>query len=375
MIKGNIYSLRDRRVKSRGSSVIETKQSGIGGCIRRIGLNWKLQLQSVHIVTSRYYCLLPACLFPCFYQMINIFHMFSLETQDYHPRTFWFRKQFVPLMSACTGMIFSSCTSLSDSSITLLGFALGLRIRVPRLTSSGFMPRVTSSSYLALDFQLVMLGYEWDIGHFHGAQRPEVDCFRSTSFGLPESEPATSDPLSHVDKEKTDILMYCTGGIRCDIYSSILRQKGFQNLFTLKGGVSHYLQKEGPFAWVGNLFVFDSRLSLPPSTYNPNTTINGENTRLLPEFNSSTFARCYICQSHLSDLKHRNCANIDCNRLFLSCSKCQMDVRGCCCLDCTKAPRLRPIQPTQDRYEKWHIYRDHNIQKESDQSSMEHSQV
>ncbi|KAL5697304.1 Rhodanese-like domain-containing protein 8 [Ranunculus cassubicifolius] len=218
-------------------------------------------------------------------------------------------------------------------------------------------------------------GYEWDIGHFRGAQRPEVDCFRSTSFGLSESEPATSDPLAHIDKENTDILMYCTGGIRCDIYSSILRQKGFQNLFTLKGGVSHYLQKEGPFAWVGNLFVFDSRLSLPPSTYNPNTTINGENTRLLPEFNSSTFARCYICQSHLSELKHRNCANIDCNRLFLCCSKCQMDVRGCCCLDCTKARRLRPIQPTQDRYEKWHIYRDHNIQKESDQSSMEHSQV
>ncbi|KAI8528583.1 hypothetical protein RHMOL_Rhmol12G0159300 [Rhododendron molle] len=73
-------------------------------------------------------------------------------------------------------------------------------------------------NFILLD---VRNGYEWDIGHFHGAQRPDVDCFRSTSFGI--SEVNGSDPLACVDKEKTDILMYCTGGIRCDIYSTILR--------------------------------------------------------------------------------------------------------------------------------------------------------
>ncbi|MBA0604477.1 hypothetical protein Godav_017134 [Gossypium davidsonii] len=102
------------------------------------------------------------------------------------------------------------------------------------------------------------LGYEWDIGHFHGAQRPDVDCFRSTSFGISPTEwhvdhsflflfllsfmgfyvflsecwllsllshlqGVASDQLLQVDKEKTDILMYCTGGIRCDVYSTILR--------------------------------------------------------------------------------------------------------------------------------------------------------
>ncbi|VFQ83986.1 unnamed protein product [Cuscuta campestris] len=66
-------------------------------------------------------------------------------------------------------------------------------------------------------------GYEWDIGHFQGAQRPNVDCFKSTSFGLSESEVLASDPLAGVDKDKTDILMYCTGGIRCDMYSTLLR--------------------------------------------------------------------------------------------------------------------------------------------------------
>ncbi|KAF5186422.1 Rhodanese-like domain-containing protein 8 protein [Thalictrum thalictroides] len=206
-------------------------------------------------------------------------------------------------------------------------------------------------------------GYEWDIGHFCGAQRPDVDCFRSTSFGLSDSEFTSSDPLASVDKEKTDILMYCTGGIRCDIYSYILRQRGFQNLFTLKGGVSHYLQKEGPVEWVGNLFVFDSRLSLPPSSYNPEAMINGDKSHLRSE--DSTFARCYICQSHLSELRHRNCANLDCNRLYLCCSKCVMEVRGCCCLDCTCAPRLRPILPRHLRYEKWHTYRDMDIQNDS----------
>ncbi|CAK9174300.1 unnamed protein product [Ilex paraguariensis] len=66
-------------------------------------------------------------------------------------------------------------------------------------------------------------GYEWDVGHFRGAQRPDVGCFRSTSFGLSKSEVIASDPLAGVDKERTDILMYCTGGIRCDVYSAILR--------------------------------------------------------------------------------------------------------------------------------------------------------
>ncbi|KAK1304010.1 hypothetical protein QJS10_CPB11g02282 [Acorus calamus] len=122
--------------------------------------------------------------------------------------------------------------------------------------------------FLLLD---VRNGYEWDIGHFQGAQRPDVDCFRSTSYGLSEAELASSDPLATVDKEQTDILMYCTGGIRCDVYSAILR----------------------------------------------------------------------------------------------CCSGCVEELRGCCCWDCTSAPRLRPVLSRQQRYQKWHIYRDGEVQSES----------
>ncbi|KAJ8625574.1 hypothetical protein MRB53_034104 [Persea americana] len=212
--------------------------------------------------------------------------------------------------------------------------------------------------FLLLD---VRNGYEWDVGHFHGAQRPDVDCFRSTSFGLSESEQVASDPLAGVDKDHTDVLMYCTGGIRCDVYSTILRQRGFRNLYTLQGGVSHYLKCEGPVEWVGNLFVFDSRLSMPPPAYKPEAVANGANGAELPS-EKRTFASCYICGLRVHELRHRNCANLDCNLLFLSCSSCVEEFRGCCCLDCKSAPRLRPVLPGHQRYQKWHIYRDAVVQ-------------
>ncbi|XP_072983069.1 rhodanese-like domain-containing protein 8, chloroplastic [Typha latifolia] len=214
---------------------------------------------------------------------------------------------------------------------------------------------VSNRKFLLLD---VRNGYEWDIGHFQGAERPNVDCFRTTSFGLSEQEIDTSDPLIGIDKEKTDILMYCTGGIRCDVYSTILRQKGFHNLYTLRGGVSNYLKSEGPTAWVGNLFVFDSRLSLPPSTYKPGEDAEESAQRISER---SLLARCYVCESQLLDFRHRNCANIDCNRLYLSCSSCVKELRGCCCSDCTNAPRLRPVITGHQRYHKWHIYRDSGL--------------
>lgn len=230
------------------------------------------------------------------------------------------------------------------------------RHKLKRVNGSDEISTGDSSKSILLD---VRNGYEWDIGHFHGAQRPDVDCFRSTSFGTSQSEVDASDPLASVDKERTDILMYCTGGIRCDVYSTILRERGFRNLYTLKGGVSHYLESEGPVDWVGNLFVFDSRLSLPPSAYK--SELKTQTLGEVPPKNSS-FAKCYICGSQVSELRHRNCANLDCNLLFLCCSDCVNDVKGCCCVKCTHAPRRRPVLPGHQRYQKWHNYRDMGLQ-------------
>ncbi|XP_042500834.1 rhodanese-like domain-containing protein 8, chloroplastic [Macadamia integrifolia] len=234
-------------------------------------------------------------------------------------------------------------------------------MRATPLTPSEWRQRLgtaNSRKFILLD---VRNGYEWDIGHFQGAQRPDVDSFRSTSFGRSKSELTAVDPLASVDKESTDILMYCTGGIRCDVYSTILRRKGFQNLYTLKGGVSHYLKTEGPVEWVGNLFVFDSRLSLPPSAYKPGAVAKAGRPQLFSL--DSSFLRCYICGLQLCEPRHRNCANLDCNLLFLCCAKCVKELRGCCSLDCASAPRLRPLLPGHQRYKKWHIYRDLQLQE------------
>ncbi|KAJ0105812.1 hypothetical protein Patl1_19445 [Pistacia atlantica] len=155
------------------------------------------------------------------------------------------------------------------------------------------------------------------LGALHlGNLKVRVHCsiLASISHYVPFFQALASDPLANVDKEKTDILMYCTGGIRCDVYSTILRRRGFRNLYTLKGGVSHYLKNEGPVEWVGNLFVFDSRLSLPPGTYKPEATTEANKTGQVSE---NPFAMCYICDSQISELRHRNCANLDCNLLFL----------------------------------------------------------
>ncbi|KAG0586456.1 hypothetical protein KC19_2G091600 [Ceratodon purpureus] len=193
--------------------------------------------------------------------------------------------------------------------------------------------------------------YEWDVGHFQGAQRPEVECFKSTEFGLSDDKEVENDPLKGVDKENTDILMYCTGGIRCDVYSTILREKGFKNLYSLKGGVAKYLKEEGAAQWNGRLFVFDSRLAVPPAFY------HGESEDTTNTSSSSTIARCLTCGSSVEPV-HRNCANLDCNNLYLSCAACVTQFRGCCCNECMEAPRLRPILNPDETYQRWHNYRD-----------------
>lgn len=184
------------------------------------------------------------------------------------------------------------------------------------------------------------------------------------------------------------------------------RKKGFRNLYTMKGGVSNYLKEEGSAGWVGNLFVFDGRLSLPPATYKPGAGDDDEEEEEEGRNRSSSeLGRCYACGSEVVELRHRNCANIDCNRLYLyvrsssllmpaifsfflsfiltvdissnvyktnervmnwseviillirCCGRCMEELRGCCGEGCTAAPRLRPLLPSHQRYHKWHLYR------------------
>lgn len=160
--------------------------------------------------------------------------------------------------------------------------------------------------------------YEWKIGHFEGADLPQCNTFR-------EFDAYADDLKTRVDPKKTPVMMYCTGGIRCELYSAALKQRGFKKVYQLDGGVINYGLQEGSKHWLGKLFVFDDRLAIP---------ISDEETPVI--------ATCHTCNEPCED--YYNCANVDCNELFICCRPCLEEKKGCCSIECSKAGRVRPYQ-------------------------------
>lgn len=112
---------------------------------------------------------------------------------------------------------------------------------------------ITDDDVLVLDTRNT---YEVSIGSFEGAIQPETNNFRE----FPEW---TETEGSKLPKDKK-IAMFCTGGIRCEKASSLLKDKGFENVYHLKGGILNYLEKIEPeeSLWNGECFVFDDRVAL-----------------------------------------------------------------------------------------------------------------
>ena len=164
--------------------------------------------------------------------------------------------------------------------------------------------------------------YEWEIGHFEGAELPKLEAFRA----FPHYARALKE---QVDPKETKVMMYCTGGIRCEVFSALLKKEGFAHVYQLDGGIIHYGQEEGSKHWRGKLFVFDDRLAVP----------------LAEAEEAETISCCLHCDCS-SDVYY-NCSNMDCNALFLSCSRCAEEFAGCCCHTCKEAPRVRPYQPSE----------------------------
>ena len=176
---------------------------------------------------------------------------------------------------------------------------------------------LTSGEYLVLD---VRNQYEWEIGHFEGARLPPLNSFRE----FPEYAEKLKGEL---DPDKTKVMMYCTGGIRCEIYSALLKKRGFDQVFQLEGGVINYGLKEGSAHWKGKLFVFDDRLAI---------AIDGKE--------SEPIASCIHCKC--KDDTYYNCANMDCNELFICCPSCLTLYQGSCSHECKSAPRVRSLDST-----------------------------
>ena len=159
--------------------------------------------------------------------------------------------------------------------------------------------------------------YEYEVGHFENAREVPSDTFR-------EQLPMAAQMLQD-DKDKP-IVMYCTGGIRCEKASAYLKHQGFANVYHLEGGIIEYARQVGKKGlenkFRGKNFVFDSRL--------------GEN------ISGEIISHCHQCGA-LCDT-HHNCDNIACHLLFLQCEACREKYEGCCSATCREVKNLSPEQ-------------------------------
>jgi UPF0176 protein len=195
---------------------------------------------------------------------------------------------------------------------------IDVKERAEHVSAEKWKEMLESGEYLVLD---VRNQYEWEIGHFESALLPPLNSFREF--------PEYAEKLSQqVDPAKTKVMMYCTGGIRCELYSVLLKHKGFKEIYQLEGGVINYGLKEGSKHWKGKLFVFDDRLAVP---------IDGKE--------SAPIAVCIHCKMGCDT--YYNCANMDCNALFISCPLCLEIYKGCCSHACKETPRVRSIDLKQ----------------------------
>ncbi|MEM9990391.1 MAG: rhodanese-related sulfurtransferase [Bacteroidota bacterium] len=150
--------------------------------------------------------------------------------------------------------------------------------------------------------------YESEVGYFQNAIRPDVETFR-------EALPLVEDMLS--EEKDRNIVMYCTGGIRCEKASAYYLHKGFQNVFMVEGGIIEYSRQceqqglENKF--VGKNFVFDERM--------------GE------RISSEVVSNCHQCGAPCDT--HVNCANEACHILFIQCEKCAAKYSNCCSNKCS----------------------------------------
>lgn len=156
--------------------------------------------------------------------------------------------------------------------------------------------------------------YESEIGHFKNAWTPDVDTFR-------DSLDYIEDKLKD-HKENKKLVMYCTGGIRCEKASAYYKHKGFENVYQLEGGIIEYHRQvtdqglENKFK--GKNFVFDHRLA--------------------EKIGEEVIANCHQCGKACDT--HTNCANNACHLLFIQCDDCKKEHENCCSKECAAIIQL-----------------------------------
>ena len=164
--------------------------------------------------------------------------------------------------------------------------------------------------------------YEFEVGHFENAIEIPSDTFR-------EQLPMAVDMLK--EKKQANIIMYCTGGIRCEKASAYMLHNGFSNVFHLEGGVINYANKVKELSltnkFKGKNFVFDDRL--------------GERV------GSEIISKCHQCGQACDD--HTNFFNNGCHLLFIQCKACADKFTGCCSYECQEVYQLPEEQQKELR--------------------------
>lgn len=150
--------------------------------------------------------------------------------------------------------------------------------------------------------------FESEIGHFKNAICPQVETFK-------EELPLVKNLLK--GKEKDKVLLYCTGGIRCEKTSSYLKHHGFEDVNQLHGGIIDYTHQVNSDAslenlFIGKNFVFDDRIS--------------------ERISEDIISNCHQCDEPCD--QHTNCKNVNCNLLFIQCDDCKEKYKGCCSKEC-----------------------------------------
>ena len=172
------------------------------------------------------------------------------------------------------------------------------------LTAKQFNDAMESPDTLIIDMRN---HYESEVGKFVGAICPDADTFR-------EELPMVIEELK--DKKDKKIIMYCTGGVRCEKASAYLKHHGFNDVSQLHGGIIDYVRQikaeKLPSKFIGKNFVFDERV--------------GE------RITDDVIAECHQCGAACDT--HVNCLNDDCHLLFIQCQKCFDKMKGCCTPAC-----------------------------------------
>ncbi|WP_373232876.1 rhodanese-related sulfurtransferase [Cohnella sp.] len=182
----------------------------------------------------------------------------------------------------------------------------------PHTDGGGRLAPKQFHEYMQRDDVLILDGrsdYEYDLGHFQNAIKPDLDTFREFPSWIQENL------AEHKDKT---ILTYCTGGIRCEMLTAVLRDQGFKDVYQLDGGIVTYgkdpeVQGKG---FDGNCYVFDERISV---------RINQTDEHII-------VGKCHHCEQPTD--QYINCEDDTCHLQHLCCEDCKTNYSGYCSRDC-----------------------------------------